>query len=209
MIRYAICSSRRSGTSYLCSLLRGAGIGDAREYLNPWHQSHRAGTGLPLLASTPQEFDTLVARAAVNGVFGIKLFPDFPACFDFIRHADCRCFWLRRHDRLRQAISLYRADRTGRWRSYQAGQSDPPFDREAIAEQHRLITEGEARWEAFFATRPHVVMWYEDVCQDPLAALRAVAGLLGVAEPESLPATVLGVQRDEVTEDWVRRYGGP
>jgi LPS sulfotransferase NodH len=118
-------------------------------------------------------------------------------------------FYLRRRDILEQAISFYKSIQTGLWHSYQLsdpGQRAPEFrfaPDECREQLHRLI-----RMEADFEDlmrlcdiRPNR-MYYEDLLQDPLAALQAFGQVIGRPAPSRLPSTRLKVLRDDQTRDW-------
>jgi LPS sulfotransferase NodH len=64
-----------------------------------------------------------------------------------------RYVWLRREDRVRQAISYYRALVTKIWRSTDVGlqsSKEPPFDALAIKRLVELCTWEDEAWEEFF-----------------------------------------------------------
>jgi LPS sulfotransferase NodH len=118
--------------------------------------------------------------------------------------------WLRRRDKLRQAISRYRANRTDEWtRPNAAAPPRPPdFDATEIWRQYDCLVAGEADWAREFrqlAACPRQV-WYEEILADPKSAVAAICRLVGVKTPRlDLGSCPLAVQRDEVTEMWVRR----
>jgi LPS sulfotransferase NodH len=93
--------------------------------------------------------------------------------------------WLRREDKLRQAISWWRAAATGQY-GLAPGEvpAEPPeFDRDAIGRLLRYAQAGEAGWRDWFAAhsiRPLEIV-YEDLIQDVDQAARNVAGFLGVS----------------------------
>jgi LPS sulfotransferase NodH len=101
-----------------------------------------------------------------------------------------RYVWLRRDDKLRQAISWWRAAATGEY-GLEAGQAPaepPPFDRDAIGRLARYAREcedGGRGWFAAHAIRPLEIV-YEDMTQDIDKTVRTVAGFLGVTLPPGL-----------------------
>ena len=215
---YLICTLERTGSDYLCWLLRSTRrMGDPREWYNDRQPrlAHVDRTGMPFL-------ETLAAEtASPNGVFGIKVMLGCLGRFGVLgqwsevcqRYAP-RLVWLRRRDRLRQAISRYRAIVTDQW---QLARGDAPrgtrvpFDAAAIWDSYHKIEHWEQCWESDLrqlGVRP-LAAWYEDVVADPQGAVEAICGLVGVRAPAVQPARCpLAVQRDELTELWVRRLGG-
>jgi LPS sulfotransferase NodH len=157
------------------------------------------------------------ATATGNGVFGIKLMLGclgrfgIAAQWPAIRERfSPQVVWLRRRDKLRQAISRYRASQSGRWlRPTTAAPPPPPeFDAAEIRRNYDRLVAWEADWEREFrklAICPRQV-WYEEILADPQSVVDAICGLVGVSAPLVDPSGCpLAVQRDELTEIWVRR----
>jgi LPS sulfotransferase NodH len=98
--------------------------------------------------------------------------------------------WLRREDKLRQAISWWRAAATGQ-HGLAPGEvrAEPPaFDREAIGRLLRYAQACEAGWRDWFAAhsiRPLEIV-HEDLIEDVDQAARNVAEFLGVPWPPGL-----------------------
>jgi LPS sulfotransferase NodH len=123
-----------------------------------------------------------------------------------------RYVWLRRQDKVRQAISWWRADVTGQY-GLQAGAapSPPPaVDRDAIAGLVRYAEAGEAGWRDWFAAQSVVPLElaYEDLIEDLDAAVRAIAGFLEVPLPPGLGQIRPRMRRqaDHHTERLVRMF---
>ncbi len=118
---------------------------------------------------------------------------------------------VRRHDDVRQAVSLWRAIQTQAWRSGEdgAGAHTPEYDLGAI---HHLVSKLRAdndAWRSWFADHSiaPLELTYEDLAADLPAAVSAVLGRLGIdgagAEPQQPP---LERQSDELSDEWVERY---
>jgi LPS sulfotransferase NodH len=155
--------------------------------------------------------------ASGNGVFGIKVMFGCLQRFGIVAEWPAvrerfspQMIWLRRRDKLRQAISRYRATQTGDWsRRAAAPLSYPPqFDAAEIWRNYDRLVAWETGWERTFrqlAVRPRQV-WYEEILADPQAAVDAICRLVGVKAPRvDVGRCPLAVQRDEVTEMWARR----
>jgi trehalose 2-sulfotransferase len=125
-----------------------------------------------------------------------------------------RYVWLRRNDKLRQAISLWRAAGTGQYSLADGEQAvpPPPFDRAAINRLVRWTEEGEAGWREWFAGHsitPFEIV-YEDMTSRLSAVVRDLAAFLGVALPPGTGPVHprLRRQSDHHTERLVERFCG-
>jgi LPS sulfotransferase NodH len=206
---YAICTEERSGSNLLCHHLESTKVlgrpSEAFKYAAAVAKLRRAGpSGL---------FDHLKSATTPNGVYGFKLFSghfDFISGTDWLERLPALHFvYLERLDLLGQAISLVKATQTGSYRASAKPTAEPVYDRAAIAFALQRLTLAHARWKIFFATndlRP-LCLTYEEVCEDPPAAVRAIAEGLGVdlaGIASSAPA--MRVQRDAVSDEWRERY---
>jgi LPS sulfotransferase NodH len=205
---WALCCDARSGSTWFSQLIASTGrLGQPAEYLlNPpaWCQK----LDLPLDLPLDRYLDLLRERkSSENGVFAIKgnLEPMRPF---FRKYGNVPCVWLRRNDILEQAVSWYRAEKAGQW-TRQDGQKATRrayFDRDAILSYvHRIMTRRLA-WESWFAEHQiaPLKITYEEICFDPLAAVRAVGRHVGVELNGVQHVTSpLRIVRDEVTERWV------
>jgi len=101
-----------------------------------------------------------------------------------------RYVWLRREDKLRQAISWWRADVTGQWARMPATvpAAPPAFDREAIAGLVRYAEACEDGWRSWFAANSvdPLEITYEDMAEDLDKAVRDIAAFLDVTLPPDL-----------------------
>jgi LPS sulfotransferase NodH len=121
-----------------------------------------------------------------------------------------------REDKLRQAISLWRALQTQVWRSADgdvaaAGGREPVYSRAAIDALELQLAEHEAAWRRWFAERGvrPLELVYEAFAERPGEAAAAVLDHLGVPRPAGLAAEApLRRQSDALTEEWVRRHEG-
>jgi trehalose 2-sulfotransferase len=119
--------------------------------------------------------------------------------------------WVRRQDKVRQAVSLWRAIQTQAWRAGQ-GPREPVRQRYNFAAidflRERLANE-DAAWARFFtdAGVEPLELEYERVGADVTAAVRAVLERVGVdragVDP---PSPLMRRQADELSESWVQRY---
>ncbi|NBD38867.1 MAG: hypothetical protein GVY10_09890, partial [Verrucomicrobia bacterium] len=142
----------------------------------------------PLLEALRRE------KAAADGRISLKMmWPVFAAFrgqegaspLSLLRNPEC--LWVRRRDKVAQAVSLYKAEKTDKWRSEAGVQEDVPYSAADIARCLQRIRKEEAAWEAFFAAeglQPKVIV-YEDFASRQREAFRELLESLDLpAVPE-------------------------
>lgn len=262
---YVVCSTQRSGSTYLCQLLDSTGrLGHPLEFFEA-----RAETGLPphpgyFLAGLPRTGAgirddlrptegpaysdlttvngweshlnrTFALGTTPNGVFGAKLMWNQLA--DLQQHAAAierlaglsglelleslfegdagvRFIWMRRRDKVRQAISLWRALQTRTWRlEHPGGDADPPILRysfDGVEHLRRRLSADDSAWERFFDRHriaPTELVYEEDVAPDPDASVRRVAATVRVSvSAEWAPAVPMMRQSDGLSDKWYDTY---
>lgn len=217
-VAYFVCSTPRCGSSLLCEALCLSGLaGVPTEYFDnetqkmfcdQWGLSGRADY-LPSL---------LNRKTSPNGVFGAKVhfhqyretfgceeLPSFFPATKFI--------WISRRDKIRQAISYWRAIQTNQWASTHASSSSTPSY--CFEEIQKLLDQTEfeqSEWNRFFERfqiEP-LKIDYESFCLDIESYVEACLTFLGVPTdclpPDLASRLTLRRQSDELSEDWVQRY---
>ena len=183
----------------------------------------------------PASYERYIARTLEqgttdNGVFGAKLMWGYLGDFaDLLRgipgnaglavpdllariFPGVRYVRITRQDKVRQAVSLWKAVQTQAWREEarrDASAAEPVFSFRAINYLVRLLTAHDASWDAYFlglGLEP-LKLTYEELAEAPEPAVRRVLDALGIAAPQqlALDAPELKVQADERSEEWVRR----
>jgi trehalose 2-sulfotransferase len=166
-----------------------------------------------------------------NGVFGAKvMWGYFNGFVDRLRdvHGDAimptrtvleRTFgdlhwiFLTRRDKLRQAVSLWKALQNWTWRSEagngQGSAHDLRYSYAGIDHLVRQLREHERHWAIFFSDHglfPQTIV-YEEVASDYEGTARAVLQQLGLELPDlSFPHRRMQRQSDGLSEEWVERY---
>jgi trehalose 2-sulfotransferase len=229
---YIICSVQRSGTHLLGSILRGKNVaGRPGEYFFCKRSETWEGRwGSP---SREAYLERVFRQGTTrNGVFGcvvmwtyfermIGMLHEMPAYQQFDRSEVLsavfnrpRYIWMRRRDRVQQAVSWVIASQTQIWsqKTGNAAQSDAPlhFDFELIDRRYKHIAADEQSWENYFRQNQiePLVLFYEDVTAGNRAAAERVLEFLGVPLPASLdvgPPTV-EKQATKMSEEWAARY---
>jgi LPS sulfotransferase NodH len=153
---------------------------------------------LQALASQLPEYRGLTDRTLLGALF------DDPA---FI--------WVTRGDKVRQAVSLWRALQTRRWR-LERGPDDTTskpelhYRFEGIRHLVRLLETEDAAWGAFFGRHGIdrlAIAYEEDLVADRDRAVRTVLAKIGVKPPpEWHAADPIERQGDSLNDDWVAAY---
>lgn len=238
-LSYVICSSPRSGSTLLAEALESTRLaGRPDEYFDVHPEIEalmRRRLGAVSDPIHPYLLKVLQQTKTQNGVFGWKAhwhqYQDFwkrlmgmplsdPALTRGTFGAvfpNLRYVWLRRRDRLRQAISYGRAMQTDVWRSYVGRSAHPKgaaaFDKSLVDARIDEIDRMEQGWEEFFARHgiAPLVIWYEDFVADYENTVRGVLAHLEIRLPEdfAFPPPRLRKQSDQETERWVELYGAP
>jgi trehalose 2-sulfotransferase len=185
----------------------------------------------------PETYDRYLAWAlregtTPNGVFGAKLMWGYLGDFaQLLRGIDgldglpvpellerafpnLRYVRITRQDKVRQAVSLWRAVQTQAWRRENGGDDkrqarEPTFSFRAINYLVRLLTAHDASWDAYFLGLGHepLSVTYEELAESHEPVVRRVLEHVGVEVPVDLrvEAPRLQAQADDISERWVAR----
>jgi len=259
---YIVCSTQRSGSTYLCRLLASTGVaGNPREYFearaetgSPPHPAYflaglpRTGAGIrdDLRPTDAPDYSdlrsidgweahlerTFQLGTTDNGVFGTKLmWNQLP---DLEQHAAAlpefagltrselldglfgqpSYVWMRRLDKVRQAISLWRALQTRTWRlENPSAEGEFPslhYSFDGIEHLRRRLTADDEAWGRYFlrsGIEPLELYYETDVKPDPAGAVARVLAHLAVDVPPSWKPDVRMVpQSDALNDGWSSAY---
>lgn len=230
---YLVCASQRSGTQLLCTSLEDTRVAghppgdlfdvgiaeydDASRFLECARRAVSAGTddrgvcgqrmfwnGVERLCANARRHPSLQA-AADRQVFERLLGPSI----HFV--------WLQRTDKLRQAISFWRATAGGhggeQWRKPVDPDepiSTPPFDRDSIEHFVRLLSDQEVRWQEWFDRHDiePIVVTYDELVVDRPATIGRVLERLGIDPSAAAQMGSPRVERqaDASTDRYVEMY---
>jgi trehalose 2-sulfotransferase len=233
---YLICATPRTGSTFLCDLLRSTGsagqpesyfrLPDEQAWADRWRLARDRGGAF--------EYGDYV-RAAVaagstpNGVFAArvmwgtldeivtKLGTEHPelagADLELLTRAfgRTRFVYLWRDDAVAQAVSWARAEQTHFWHQGDTTLPgyEPRYDLEQIHTIVQTIHEHNAAWREWFAAvgvQPHLVR-YEALASDPAGVTRGILDFLGLQlAPDQVIASRRRRQADQVNQDWITRY---
>lgn len=216
LLRYAICSTPRSGSHFLGHLMKARiKAGHPLEYFHNKHfevwQKRRESSKhthiLPYLESI---------RTTQNGVFGIKI--HFGNLNTLEQHISIRelintykFVYVLRKNALAQAVSYAKASQTGAWISGMPEVRKPSYDRLLILEKLRDIYRDNASWECLFSLYQvdfHKV-YYEDLVENTNQRLQNVAKFLNLEASDDAVTqeTLLPKQQsDSINQEWIERF---
>ena len=177
---------------------------------------------------------SLAQGTTPNGLFGAKLmwsyFPDFLELMRGIPRfggmgdgsllntafPDLHYVFISRSDKVRQAVSLWRALQTWVWRDRDGPSGEGPADERSIysfdAIGHLLdqLRRHEDAWRGFFFRigRQPLQLYYEDIAGDLEACVGRVLDELHIERPPGPLKVEKGMHRqsDDLSESWVQNY---
>jgi trehalose 2-sulfotransferase len=224
---YAIVTTPRSGSTYLCDLLKSTAIaGHPSEHLRLATQelSRYCNFNYLKLLDNLQEY-----RTTKNNVFGTKLIshflfelrqtkPDFKV---FVQSIE-QFILLIRKDKVAQAVSLVLAQKTEVWHLHsEATKTSYQSQLESIAIDHNLLKEvaakvafieqQEAQLKKILAdhkVEPLLVV-YEDILEDAPTQINRILDFLNITKPEGYVMEInSGIKRmpSNITQEIIRQY---
>jgi len=241
-LRYIIATSMRSGSTLLTDALASTGVaGTPDEHFVAGQvgaQAQRVRYGVD---DDADFIDQLIkGTASANGVFGTKMFWGFwdrlipcllaktgreldrpmqellPILMSEGLGKPLKYIWLRRRNKVAQAISLYRARNTGQWRAYtwqggpdEARHKELEFDEAKIRALVEDLEEQDRKWLAYFQLYRigPLMIFYEDFAEAYEGTVRGVMKFLDLpSEDVAIPPPKLERQADERSKEWERRF---
>lgn len=191
---YCIAFTARSGSSWLVDLLtKTRKLGDPREYFNQEAASYAISQSG--CRNVRDYFDHIRTVRQSDGVFGLKAAYHHMSKLmdegygDLLERVDA-WFLLRRRDYVAQAVSLYRASRSGVFHSYQrqGDIADTPYECSPIVRFALGALVAEFHLAEYFRARAitPVELWYEDMVEEGAeAVIHQFLDRLGIDMTES------------------------
>ena len=230
---YIICTTPRSGSWMLCSLLAQTGVaGRPSEFFGPTlREEFRSNRNLAHAEKTRDYLArVIVASMSENRVFGMKLLANQTR--QFVRRVTehrsepihslrdaleaalprVRSICLTRENKAAQAISLYRGLMTGVWqrraKAPVAEEESIPYDEYALQRCYQDIVASDAYWEGFFKTYgvEPLRLTYEALVADFERETRRVLQFLGLPTDMSIAPPQTVKLADETSREWERRF---
>ena len=231
-ISYIIASTQRSGTHLLCSILRSTGIaGSPGEFFmskpgETWEERWNVPSRAGYIERVFQD------NTGTNGVFGaVVMWSYFERMLQMLQEVReynrfsgaellaelfnrPKYIWMRRRNRVEQAVSWAMACQTGVWAQKGGVISQPCatpiFDFKVIDEWCNRIAAHEASWANYFRENQiePVVLYYEDIVASHRTAAERVLELLALPLPHrmEIPAPAVEKQANEISAQWAASY---
>jgi len=229
---YIIASTQRSGTHLLCSILRSTGIaGSPGEFFmskagETWEERWNAPSRAGFIERVFQD------NTGTNGVFGaVVMWSYFERMLQMLQEVReynrfsgaellaelfnrPKYIWMRRRNRVEQAVSWSMACQTGVW-AQKGGVTSQPcatpnFDFKVIDEWCNRIAAHEASWANYFRENQiePLVLYYEDIVASHRTAAERVLEFLALPLPHrmKIPAPAVEKQGNEISAEWAASY---
>lgn len=205
----------RSGSNYLCDMIhRVGGMGCMIEYYFPYDFKERVEywdkslieferIDKTHISDEISWFSKIVCKGGLKCTWAAheQLLIESK---ELLKSLDVKYIYLHRHDKLRQAISWYRASYNSQWTSKHQIKQDPPYNKSQIKQYLEWIDLDEARWEAFFKNKEYLELYYEDINYETLKLIENYTNTKRHRDREiESEYTIL---RDDITEKWVEAY---
>lgn len=229
---YVIASTPRCGSNLLQrALWRTARAGAPEEYFAEGYLSDYAerwpdilrneGEGLGRIDLLEYRARLFQHRTTPNGVFGIKLHGSHLRDLEKqkARPEDlfpgARFVWMRRHDRVAQAVSYAMADQTGvwildgEWLPDKQPVGQPAYDFDVILQCLRIILDEESLWSQYLASQPFeaMIVWYEDLVARYEDVVRTCLRFVGVINDlNEVPEPRIRRQATRLNAEWTQRF---
>jgi LPS sulfotransferase NodH len=204
---YFICGTPRCGSWLLCGLLASTSVaGRPHEWF--WRDTQES----LMRAWGVSDFGTylvlvLAAGTTPNGVFGAKvMWGHLPELAPFPRP---RFVWLRRRDRVAQAVSFAKAVRTGHWHHWDPPPRGASFRYEEVDALLRELDELELSWAGWFEREgiEPFELTFEELVARPETETLEVLEFLSVELPARVSIRPLTHAREgAANDDWCSRY---
>ncbi|MEQ8603878.1 MAG: Stf0 family sulfotransferase [Marivibrio sp.] len=240
---YILCTAPRSGSTLLCRMLAQTGVaGRPDSYFHePSLEGWLADWGMSAdPAETEQETLARVFARAVEegrggtGIFGLRLqrrsadfffeklallYPEATGDMSRLAAAFGRVgfLYLRRADKVAQAVSFVKAEQSGLWHRAADGSElerlappqAPAYDAERLSAEVARLAAYDAAWETWFARAgiAPLRLTYEALAANPRETLRAALEHLGL-DPAAAEGATPDVARlaDATSEAWAVRF---
>lgn len=210
----------RSGSNFLCDMMRSAGVADPYEFYYPYEFSDRVnywGTikwgqqiDKNIVTDEKKWFEYVVGGGSVKvGWHSHQVM--LKESGDLFPPIKKKYIYLRRRDKLRQAISWVRAEQSGQWSCFNKKRKECTYDRDAITQKILDIVDQETRWNNYFADVAHMELFYEDFDNNTVNQIKEhyqIADDEGYWNTQRQPPVEYKIMRDDVSDQWVKWYIG-
>ena len=166
-MNYVICTTPRTRSTVICDLLVSSNVaGYPREY----HKGHESLKDLDI--TTPATYQKYVSvSTSPNGVCGIQVMSTEKHIVEkFIDFKNVKCIWIRRENKIKQAISLLKAHKRNCFYETDKTRKNDNLNqikitRDEIAYSTFELTAQDLSWESYFQENKitPLTIWYKDL----------------------------------------------
>lgn len=211
-----ILFASRAGSSYAGRLLANTPyFNEVSESFRPGHLAiYRQRHGLPDTAAAAQwaidnhgTGEAFALKGGFSQLIAGTLLGLWPEAL-----GRTRFLLLERRDRVAQAVSLFKAQESGRFHSVQPegrALAEDDYDAEKIAFHLAHIARNHRRFARLLdrLERPRRTVVYEDICADPAGFVHETCKWIGLAPPARIATeTDLAPLRDDLSAAWIARF---
>lgn len=208
-----ILSTQRSGSTYLCDLLRQQNICNAHEYFQPYqYLQYLAYRWNCIEGNSINKFkyvsQLVKHRVSSTGVLGINLhgkhlkeFESFKEHFD--SSLEVSYVYLRRQDEISQAVSYEIADQTGKWSNFFTSSHKPDYSFPNILKKLERIRVQNSIILAYLIKEKikYTLLNYEDIISSDEITINEFK--ISTSENKS---TTIKKQSDSINAEWKNRF---
>ena len=234
---YLVCTAHRTGSNLLNELLTQTGVAGfpAEFFYKDFQEEWSAKYSISSFAEYVEKIPTMTCTP--NGVFGAKIMAGehFNGFLNQLKELprfkgqelsdaqiihklfpNTKYIWLTRRDKVRQAISFYKAVITGKWASNERARQTEftsdnlQFNFDSIHHQMVKYTLYDAMWQQFFnkaSVKPLTII-YEDFVTSKEETVKSVLNYLNIPIPKNLQIREAEHRKlaNHTTEVWVNKY---
>ncbi len=187
------------------------------DFVNKVIQSSTTPNGVFGTKLHGHQIPVLLQKIKVEGLIDPNTIPTIKEVLE-ARFPNLHYIWVLRKNKIRQAISLYKAFDTGVWFNFsqetpmylQSTALSPnlEYNFEKIRECLVLVQKDDAIWEHFFAYNKiePLVVYYEDFVADYVKGTRKILAYLGLPTDIPIPEPRTRKQSDKTSEEWEKRF---
>lgn len=213
---YSIVGTQRSGSNYICSVLRQLeGLGDPREYFSPVH-IHEENKRIQAKEDAVTFASELLSAVPKNTFFsfkihylqffenfltkGIKLHDAFP---------EISIIFLRRTNVVAQAISLWKAELTQSWVSSMEQKKEAHYNFEGIQKRYFDLKIHDLMWEKYLKDEKikYLNIIYEDMEKNERKFFFNLLAYIGESDKfDNIQKPAMKKQANVQSLEWEKRF---
>ena len=214
-MNYVICATPRTRSTVLCDLLVSS---DVAGYPREYHEGHELLKDLDI--TNPATYQKYISvSTSPNGVCGIQMMATERRIVEkFIDFKNVKCIWIRRENKIKQAISLLKAHKRNCFYETDKTRKNDDLNqikitRDEIAYSTFELTAQDMSWELYFQENKIIplTIWYKDLETETEQkdTFKKVLDFLGISDMPSEPKVWVTRQDAEWDQDLYKQIVDP